>query len=308
MWFEVEVLSQGAPNPAYGHIASPETDIRFSGDSLLVLVRRQNRRLIVISQTDHAHLSAELASRWGNDVFDAPMPFAEMVSAAAGHDDGWTYNDEMPALNGRGRPADLFADGTGASLRIHKDTADTGRKRAPYAALLISMHRTGLTQDRYRIGWSARSDPKKTSNRTDPKVREWVIGEERWQKEVRTGSDLPFADRIHLWSNYKLLQVWDRMSLYLCYLDRDNAKNATIFPVPTKYGKRDVKITVRPARSGGVIVDPWPFTGDSIRVTIGTRVIRDTRYASPFDAARELLAAAPRTVTFHLTGTPTRAR
>lgn len=234
-----------------------------------------------------------------------------MVSAAAGHDDGWTYNDEIPALNPSGRPADLFADGTGASLQlqIHKNTAETGRKRSLYAALLISMHRTGLTQNRYGVGRGVRLDSvKKAGTRMNPEVREWVVEEERWQKEVLADGFLPFGDPVHLWSNYRLLQVWDRMSLYLCHLVSNGTKVDTIFPVPTKYGKRDLKMKVERARSGDVVVKPWPFQDESITVSVRTRAIGDLRYASPFDAAKTLLAATPRIVAFHLTGALSKAQ
>ena len=226
-----------------------------------------------------------------------------MMSAAAGHDDGWTYNDELPALNSDGRPADLFADGAGKSLRIHKDTADMGRKRSSYAALLISMHRTGLMQNRYGIERGADSGViDKTKSSLNRDVQEWVVEEERWQKDVCAERGMPFADSVHLWSNYKLLQVWDRMSLYLCYLDRNKATSATFFPVPAKYGKSDLKIRINAVRNGSIRVKPWPFRVKSFRASVRMRVIRDVEYGSSLDVAEELLAATPRVATFHLAG------
>src|SRR5207249_11696083 len=187
---------------------------------------------------------------WGNDKFNKPAPFSDVMLGAAAHDDGWMYRDEMPALDRRKRPADLFADPSGNRLQIHKDTTELARKRPVYAALLVSMHRTGLEQDRYGIeaGFdTAARAVEKQKRALSPEVRDWVIREERWQRKVRKEDATEFMDDTHLWTNYKLLQVWDRLSLYLCYLSKEKARTGKVSQTPTNYGGVDVTLSIRPS-------------------------------------------------------------
>ncbi len=43
-------------------------------------------RTILIKQEDHADLSSQFASHWGNDRIPAPAPYQSVVTAAALHD------------------------------------------------------------------------------------------------------------------------------------------------------------------------------------------------------------------------------
>ena len=54
---------------------------------------------LLISQIDHAHLAAEIASAWGNDDVD-PLPMADLlVPAIRDHDDGWRDWESAPQID-----------------------------------------------------------------------------------------------------------------------------------------------------------------------------------------------------------------
>lgn len=54
---------------------------------------------LLISQIDHAHLAAEIASVWGNDDIE-PLPMADLlVPAIRDHDEGWRAWESAPQID-----------------------------------------------------------------------------------------------------------------------------------------------------------------------------------------------------------------
>jgi hypothetical protein len=69
------------------------------------MIRRDaNNAWVLISQVDHAHLAADLASAWGNDEV-APLPLTEwLLPAIRDHDAGWRAWEEAPTITDDGLP------------------------------------------------------------------------------------------------------------------------------------------------------------------------------------------------------------
>jgi len=63
---------------------------------------------LLITQTEHARIAAELAAAWGNDRFP-PLPLPEwLLPAIRHHDDGWTLWDSSPQIDPEtGQPRDF---------------------------------------------------------------------------------------------------------------------------------------------------------------------------------------------------------
>ncbi len=61
--------------------------------------RNDGNDWLIISQVDHAHLAAEIATVWGNDVVPA-LPLPELlVPAIQDHDDGWREWEKTPQID-----------------------------------------------------------------------------------------------------------------------------------------------------------------------------------------------------------------
>lgn len=54
---------------------------------------------ILITQEDHAELSAQFAAHWGNNNFCKPRPYESMVFATAYHDSGFRDWEGIPPIN-----------------------------------------------------------------------------------------------------------------------------------------------------------------------------------------------------------------
>src|SRR5262249_47867687 len=94
-------------------------------------------------------------------------------------------------------------------------------------------------------------------------------------------------DESTLWTQYELLQIYDRLSLYLCLPPQ---AQADLGPVPTGAGGELVTLALRPGGGDEVVVAPWPFREGWLVVGVAGRLgpLRD--YAE--DDFRQALAAA----------------
>ncbi len=61
-------------------------------------------RWLLISQIEHARVSAELARYWGRAPLKAVEPSEIVLPTILRHDDGWQAWESRPAVNGDGAP------------------------------------------------------------------------------------------------------------------------------------------------------------------------------------------------------------
>src|SRR5581483_3063567 len=100
-----------------------------------------------------------------------------------------------------------------------------------------------------------------------------------------------------LWTQYELLQIFDRLSLYLCM---PPLKAGEVGPAPVGIGDDLVALTVRPAGEAEVMVEPWPFREAAVAASVPGRLVADREYAGDEDLRRELAAAETVTLTYTL--------
>jgi hypothetical protein len=86
------------------------------------------------------------------------------------------------------------------------------------------------------------------------------------------------------WRNYVLLQVFDRLSLWLCKGDPAGTGSMEIV-LPD-----DAVLTVTPT-AGGCALSPYPFDGGQVQVSVPVRVVALTGYANEPDCAETILGA-----------------
>ena len=180
--------------------------------------------MILIGQTDHAKLSGQCAAHWGNHDFARPKPYEAVVRAAMFHDSGWYDYEASPTI----------APDTGKPLNFMQVTWGKPQRRAfewaidwmtgidPYSGLL-------------REQASHRAAARTLRQSRAPEILQYPEPAGRQRRlfgTQRRGASGAVAQlrRSEFWTNYRLLQAFDLISLFLCNKD---VVDDYIEPVPT---------------------------------------------------------------------------
>jgi hypothetical protein len=248
-----------------------------------VLIREDERGVLVIGQQSHAWLSGQLARAWGNEQFGPADPYDEVCLAAEQHDVGWGAWDQTPLLNpDTGRPRSFMEMPLDAHLELFTDGPRRLISQSRYAALLVSMH-----------GWRLyeRRDLDRLAAEQAEAVRSFLGRQEELQSELRAAlladpAAAELADEKGVRRNSMLIWTWDYLSLALCL----DWAPATAKRCPRAAGEVDLELTAGP-RQSCLTLDPWPFAAAAINVRCEGRRLEDR-----FDdeqAMREALERAP---------------
>jgi hypothetical protein len=262
-----------------------------------VIVRdRKDDTALLINQEDHAELSAQLAAHWGNANFSKLEPYDSMVFATLHHDSGYREWEGVPPINllerrpyGHREDPPSFEE---TELRGYVFNVDWVKGHDPYAALIVSMHRTGLWQNRYDVLGPA----KRKSQRSQ---ETWAVIEKLESHQLREkkllGNGDPGFER-QLWFNYKALQVYDVLSLYFCvngYQD-ETLKEDRIGPIPVSYDTdEEATLCIVPISGTAVQITPYPFDVSPLKITLRARTLRKRDFRSEQEC-REAYFKAPR--------------
>ncbi|MEA2271182.1 MAG: hypothetical protein QOC64_3792 [Solirubrobacteraceae bacterium] len=243
----------------------------------------------VVLQPDHAALSGQIAERWGNGELAAPQPAASVAIASRRHDDGWAVWERAPQLDASGAPANFVNVQIPSHLAFWRAGAAAVTEHDAYAGLLVSMHGAGIYRGRYgtqpemKMAFAAEAE-----QLVEAFVAEQEDGYPRRRAELG-------ADEAETWANYRLLQAFDRLSLFFCMNDPDAGASSTIGSVPTDYDGGEGVLAIEAVAPFQVTLDPYPFAGEAA-FTLRRRVLPKEDFASG-DAFREALGAAePETV------------
>jgi Protein of unknown function (DUF3891) len=247
-----------------------------------MLVRPDDRGVLLIGQPSHAWISGQLARAWGNDRFGRLEPYEEVCLAAEQHDIGMAEWDLRPERNpDTGFPRSFME----MPIPVHLGLWTQGPRRllrqSRYAALLTSMHGTRL----YRL-----RDLDRLPGPEANAIRDYLTAEEHFQQELiaTLKADPTTADSVappNLDRNSQLIWTWDSLSLALC-LDWApwTAKN-----VPTAGVAVDLNVTPGDAPNQ-LVLDPWPLNAPTTVYCEGQRLRAPT---GSDDALAEALATAP---------------
>ena len=257
-----------------------------------MIVRDRGDAWQVVLQPDHADLSAQFARAWGNsDGFAAPNPFEPVVVAAARHDDGWAVWERAPALDREGVAPRNFLDVEVPShLAFYRAMIAAVLDQDPYAGLLVSMHGAGIYRGRYGTQPSLRLT---FADEVRGQVEAFVAEQEELQSRLVEQLGVPEEER---WTNYRFLQVYDRLSLYFCLRDVEAGEPDTLEPVPRDYRGAEATLALEPAGPWRVRVDPYPFAQRPATFRLVRRLLpkRGERDGESF--RREFAAAVPEEV------------
>jgi hypothetical protein len=263
-----------------------------------------------VTQPEHGSQVERFAEAWGTDRFALPTPRAPVVMAAALHDAGWYDYDLAPRLVD-GDPASVLDTGQEAWTAFYERGIRNVLERDPYAGLLCSMHGAGVRRRRY----GTHADLPDSSDAFAGFVRE----QEATQRELvdRLADDradhVGERDRVALsrlhdgtlpdgesgvFRNYRLLQTWDRLSLYCC--TTVDHTPATIGSVPVARGDADTELAIEPVGEGSFSLDPFPFGTAPLSAPVRARTVRRDAFdaGDERDLVRAYYAAPVETVDF----------
>ena len=241
--------------------------------------------LVVIAQPTHAWVSGQLARAWGNARFGRVQPRDEVCLGTEQHDLGHAAWEAAPTLNpATGRPHSFLELPLPEHLRAWSTAGRLALAQGRYAALLVSLHGTGLYERRdlgalppdqaaavaaFLERERAFQDEVVASLRRDPRYAAWTTDEA-------------------LARNRRLVAVWDAFSLSVCHGLR---AARTLGPVPAAEGETALVLTPGAGPDDPVAVAPWPFSGDAVELAFEGRRLAET-FASE-EAMRHALAGAP---------------
>ncbi len=234
----------------------------------------------LIAQHDHALLAGELLNNVGNALFSPPTPFQAVISATSHHDVGWQSRDAYPSLNFQNRPAHVFEINIEIALAAWQDSVSAALLEDPYSALLVSLHAMNLA-----AGATAKTPP--DAFRLQQFFQRQAELQESLRKKLGMRTDLPLTgglrgsersdDEELLASNFHLLQLFDQLSLVLCFDRLVFKRIGDVYPRPM-----EAPVTIRLDRTApGVIrIDPWPFAVPRLNLQIPAKRLPDRRYPS----------------------------
>jgi hypothetical protein len=266
-----------------------------------MILQTRGPNLLVIRQTDHAALAGLFATHWGNGDFAPPDPRSALVTAGTHHDDGWLLWESAPRVDPATRRPCQFTDLPVAEhLGFYRAGIDRVLAEDPYAGLLVSMHLAGLYQRRFGTD---RTMPDRALAPGEAEVLRDILAQlKAQQQELREqlpGRGVPaqFLEEAHLWAGYKLLQVFDRLSLYFCMAP---PRPATLGPAPRGYTGAETELTLEPRGPGVVAISPYPFDADPLPVSVQAAVVPDRAYDSDADFRSTFAVAPVTTLAFEL--------
>lgn len=261
---------------------------------------------LVSTQEDHAELSAQFAAHWGNDKFAKLRPYNSMVFATTYHDSGYREWEGNPPVNvGKGRPYAHREDIPSfepVELRAYAKNVEWLRSQDRYAALLISMHRTGLWQNRYGIFTSPKGRLRERSAEIKNTMR--AMEADQQQEKAALGAGNVNFDNA-LWVNYRALQIYDLLSLYFCcdgYDVDDRLKADVLAPIRLGYdSSAEVDLRIIPTGERSVKMETYPFDISPLKVAVRARCVPAGQYATE-ESCLEAYHKAPRQLlTFEIT-------
>jgi len=117
----------------------------------MIIRQLTDGHVLAISQESHADVAAQFAAHWGGGGFARLQPYQSMVFGTIYHDSGHREMEaSLPVNPETGLPWNF----RGAPPEVRNRESDNLnslwiRERDPYAALVVSMHHTGLRKRRY---------------------------------------------------------------------------------------------------------------------------------------------------------------
>jgi hypothetical protein len=225
--------------------------------------------IIAIAQPTHAWIAGCLAQAWGNEDFGNFAPREEVCLSAAIHDIGWVFWEDRPTLNPQtGYPHNFVELPSEISVKIWSGAKNLALSYGRYAALLVSLHGTGLFE-RFRK-WENSSESTKL-------VPEYLKQEYIFQAQLinylqNDSYYANYATPEAIQRNRKLVAIWDLLSLALCIGLREERQ---FDGIPTAAGETTLTFIPIDDEFEKIKVSPWAFEQNEVKLHYDGRLLRD---------------------------------
>ncbi|MGH7826637.1 MAG: DUF3891 family protein [Candidatus Binatia bacterium] len=248
----------------------------------------------LITQNDHGDLAGQFAAHWGNEKFARLNPYQSMVLAAEAHDNGWWNWDVNPSVDENGVPLTFSRTPREIRSDFYGKGIDNVVDKDLYAGLMVSMHGVGLPQQRYEtmVSMTKRVDEYslKFIEEREPTHKVMMVQVARMEQYAGVNT------QEWIWFNYRMMQVFDRLSLFFCAnfdvvsVPETGAHSAgkgyygpIIDPTPMRFGVEDGVVRLRAVDKTTVVADPYPFDQSPLRVGVRGRLIPRVAYKNQDD-------------------------
>ncbi|OKH54030.1 hypothetical protein NIES2101_08120 [Calothrix sp. HK-06] len=234
-----------------------------------MLHRFTEQGLVCITQPHHAIIAGELARAWGNEQFGNFVPFDEVCLGASLHDIGWVKWEQKPTLNPETGYPHKF---TQLPTQVHIDMWSSAKQLAlpfgRYAALLVSLHGTGL-YERFS-NW-------RNSKEATTIVQDFLNQEAAFQEQLIyiLNQDEYFAQYAVpsiIKRNQQLVATWDSLSIILC---QGFTGKEQVAKVPTSDGETTLELTLleKEGNCNHIAVSPWSFQQSEVKLVYEGRLL-----------------------------------
>ena len=231
---------------------------------------------VLINQHDHAELSGEIMTFWGNKEFSRPEPYDEVLFAIRGHDNGWNEWDSSPRINPVNQYPMNFLEITSS------DQADIWRRcfkrhsvLHPYGSALIALHFGKLNE---------KSLNKNSNNNMAKSLHNEIIDFVSNMLKINALdlnlSSLPKDVQVNL----GLVQVGDIVSLALCHGWSSNE----IKYAPLNYDSSLTTLSLESIDGSNFTIRPYPFTEPSLRFQVRGRKLKQKKFSNDADLRQML--------------------
>lgn len=220
-----------------------------------MIVQEHGDGLLLFRQTDHAILSGAFADAWGNDKIPPFERRDETLVAAARHDDGWSEWELAPTLDKEGGPVDFIRIPVREHVSLYRRGIDLVEEEDPYAGLIASLHGERLYTRPFYPGMDPRIEHLDGANL---ELATAYVEGERMRQERLLGTIGGNGLKEDAEEGWRLLQVWDRLSLLVCMQALTTEPDQKLPPIASTNG--DVQIAARGTKEGDLVCDPYPFT------------------------------------------------
>jgi Protein of unknown function (DUF3891) len=238
----------------------------------------------IVMQVEHSVVAGRLAEVWPD-----LEPRESVLVAAEFHDIGWRSWEACPRLDpDTGRPQNFLS----VDIRLHLEFYEAGiaevTARDRYAGMLVGKHLAGIYRQRYGTQEALKLTRAPAAQAL---IDEFVARVEQRFLALQRELGVPEEE---FWRNYVLLQVFDRLSLWLCHGDPAGTGSMRI-QLPG-----GAELAVEPTAEG-CSLDPFPFVSEPVEIAVPVRVVPLTGYANDADCASRILAAPVERRTYAIT-------
>ncbi len=256
----------------------------------------------VITMKEHLDLCGQLARAYGNDRFESLRPYPEVLYVVDNHDRGWDDYDRNPGIDpSNGLPYLMSRTPALESVKTNRGSPDFNEAHHPYCGLLSSMHTWGLYNKRYgftqfvvrtRNTVSIQvADPNRPM--VDKMLADEVARQGRLKAELaKNEATRPWVEENRVFQNYKQLTFFDTLSLYFHLYHASERGEEVYIHVPMT-ADSDSNVTVKKVSDQVYSLDPFPFAGDTLKLTCRGRYARPFANDFPADKVGAALASMP---------------